>query len=107
MSVFAVMALAGPGIGCVAAGWIEQNPHLEWRLIQWLHVMCVRPRLAVDDDCPKLTPALCQSAWRAHRWNAYLHERDKIGGLADAAREEVAQGDRGPALPRSCRGRAR
>ncbi|KAI1791905.1 MFS general substrate transporter [Ganoderma leucocontextum] len=39
MSVFAVMALAGPGIGCVAAGWIEQNPHLEWRWIQWLHII--------------------------------------------------------------------
>ena len=40
MSVFAVMVLAGPGIGCLAAGWIEQNPHLEWRWIQWIHVMC-------------------------------------------------------------------
>ncbi|KAI0642409.1 MFS general substrate transporter [Trametes meyenii] len=39
MSVFAVMALTGPGIGCVASGWIEQNPHLEWRWIQWIHVI--------------------------------------------------------------------
>ena len=41
MSVFAIMIMAGPGIGCVAAGGIEQNPRLEWRWIQWIHVMCV------------------------------------------------------------------
>ncbi|RPD64471.1 MFS general substrate transporter [Lentinus tigrinus ALCF2SS1-7] len=39
MSVFAIMIMAGPGIGCVAAGSIEQNPHLEWRWIQWIHVI--------------------------------------------------------------------
>ncbi|KAI8985777.1 MFS general substrate transporter [Trametes punicea] len=39
MSLFAVMALIGPGVGCVAAGWIEQNPHLQWRWIQWIHVI--------------------------------------------------------------------
>lgn len=41
MSLFAIMALTGPGIGCVASGWIEQDPHLEWRWIQWIHVMYV------------------------------------------------------------------
>ena len=41
MSVFAIMALIGPGVGCTASGWIEQNPHLEWRWIQWIHVMYV------------------------------------------------------------------
>ncbi|OJT03339.1 hypothetical protein TRAPUB_6117 [Trametes pubescens] len=39
MSLFAIMALTGPGIGCVASGWIEQDPHLEWRWIQWIHVI--------------------------------------------------------------------
>ncbi|OSD05327.1 MFS general substrate transporter [Trametes coccinea BRFM310] len=39
MSLFATMALIGPGVGCVAAGWIEQNPHLQWRWIQWIHVI--------------------------------------------------------------------
>ncbi|KAI0761799.1 MFS general substrate transporter [Trametes elegans] len=39
MSVFAIMALIGPGVGCTASGWIEQNPHLEWRWIQWIHVI--------------------------------------------------------------------
>lgn len=41
MSLFAIMALTGPGIGCVASGWIEQDPRLEWRWIQWIHVMYV------------------------------------------------------------------
>ncbi|KAI0831924.1 MFS general substrate transporter [Trametes gibbosa] len=39
MSLFAFLALIGPGVGCVAAGWIEQDPHLEWRWIQWIHVI--------------------------------------------------------------------
>ncbi|TFK90830.1 MFS general substrate transporter [Polyporus arcularius HHB13444] len=39
MSVFAIMIMAGPGLGCVASGWIEQNPHLHWRWIQWIHVI--------------------------------------------------------------------
>ncbi|EIW58339.1 MFS general substrate transporter [Trametes versicolor FP-101664 SS1] len=39
MSLFAIMALTGPGIGCVASGWIEQDPRLEWRWIQWIHVI--------------------------------------------------------------------
>ena len=41
MSVFAIMVLSGPGVGCLAGGWIEQNPHLGWRWIQWIHVMYV------------------------------------------------------------------
>lgn len=41
MSAFAVMVLSGPGIGCIAAGWIEQAPRLGWRWIQWIHVMYV------------------------------------------------------------------
>ncbi|KAI0700142.1 MFS general substrate transporter [Cerioporus squamosus] len=39
MSVFAIMIMAGPGLGCVASGWIEQNPHLQWRWIQYIHVI--------------------------------------------------------------------
>ncbi|KAH9849849.1 MFS general substrate transporter [Lenzites betulinus] len=39
MSLFSVMALIGPGVGCAAAGWIEQDPRLEWRWIQWIHVI--------------------------------------------------------------------
>ncbi|KAH9935971.1 MFS general substrate transporter, partial [Epithele typhae] len=47
MSLFATMVLSGPGVGCVAAGWIEQNPHLEWRWIQYIHAMYLeRPVLA-------------------------------------------------------------
>lgn len=47
MSVFAIMIMAGPGLGCVASGWIEQNPHLHWRWIQWIHVMYVHHNAAL------------------------------------------------------------
>lgn len=39
MSSFAVAAIGATGVGCLAAGWIEQNPHMEWRWIQWIHAM--------------------------------------------------------------------
>ncbi|CCM02601.1 uncharacterized protein FIBRA_04704 [Fibroporia radiculosa] len=39
MSFFAAAAIGGTGLGCVASGWIEQNPHLGWRWIQWIHAI--------------------------------------------------------------------
>ncbi|KAF8202324.1 MFS polyamine transporter [Pholiota molesta] len=35
MSIFALMAIGGTGIGPVYAGWMEMNPRLEWKWIQW------------------------------------------------------------------------
>ena len=45
MSVFAIAAIGGTGLGPVIAGWVEMNPHLEWRWIQWLQFMYDRPVL--------------------------------------------------------------
>ncbi|GLB43233.1 putative major facilitator superfamily protein [Lyophyllum shimeji] len=39
MSIFAVAALGGTGLGPVMAGWIEVNPRLEWRWIQWIQMI--------------------------------------------------------------------
>ena len=41
MSMFYVAAIGCTGLGPVAAGWIEMNPHLGWRWIQWIHFMKV------------------------------------------------------------------
>ncbi|CAL1715271.1 unnamed protein product [Somion occarium] len=38
MSLFAVAAIAATGLGPLAAGWMEMNPRLEWRWIQWIHL---------------------------------------------------------------------
>ncbi|KAG8932743.1 hypothetical protein FRC02_000644 [Tulasnella sp. 418] len=37
MSIFGLAAIMSTGLGPVIAGWIEANPKLEWRWIQWLH----------------------------------------------------------------------
>lgn len=42
MSLFAVAALGGTGLGPVVAGWVEMNPRLEWRWIQWIQMMYKR-----------------------------------------------------------------
>ncbi|KAF5385771.1 hypothetical protein D9615_002204 [Tricholomella constricta] len=39
MSIFAVAAIGGTGLGPVVAGWVEMNPRLEWRWIQWIQMI--------------------------------------------------------------------
>ncbi|KIP03425.1 hypothetical protein PHLGIDRAFT_110854 [Phlebiopsis gigantea 11061_1 CR5-6] len=39
MSIFSVGTIGFTGLGAVAAGWIEMNPHLGWRWIQWIHLI--------------------------------------------------------------------
>ena len=46
MSVFTFAVIGSTGLGSVAAGWIEMNPHLGWRWIQWFHLMSVPFSLA-------------------------------------------------------------
>jgi hypothetical protein len=48
MSLFALTAVGGTGFGPVVAGFIEQNTKLEWRWIQWFHLM-------LDVTCIKLS----------------------------------------------------
>ncbi|KAJ7065360.1 MFS polyamine transporter [Mycena amicta] len=39
MSIFSAAALGGTGLGPVIAGWIEMNPSLQWRWIQWVQMI--------------------------------------------------------------------
>ncbi|TCD59920.1 hypothetical protein EIP91_011190 [Steccherinum ochraceum] len=39
MSLFSICAVGATGLGPVFAGYVEMNPHLEWRWIQWIHLM--------------------------------------------------------------------
>ncbi|KAK2462261.1 hypothetical protein APHAL10511_005757 [Amanita phalloides] len=39
MAIFTMGALGGTALGPIIAGWIEMNPHLEWRWIQWIQMM--------------------------------------------------------------------
>lgn len=39
MSIFSLAAIGGTGLGAVMAGWVEMNPHLGWRWIQWIQMM--------------------------------------------------------------------
>ena len=103
MAAFAAMVFSGPGIGCIAAGWIEQNRHLQWRWIQWIHVMFVQASLSVRRTGELKTEQL---AGDLRRGDADMHEGDAVGRAPDAAREEAAQGDGEPALPCARGGRA-
>lgn len=39
MALFSLAAIGGAGLGPLMSGWIEVNPHLEWRWIQWTQMM--------------------------------------------------------------------
>ncbi|KAF8799275.1 MFS polyamine transporter [Phlegmacium glaucopus] len=39
MSIFALLALGGTGLGPVYGGWIEMNPKLGWKWIHWTQMM--------------------------------------------------------------------
>ncbi|KAJ7233034.1 MFS polyamine transporter [Mycena rebaudengoi] len=39
MAIFSIAAMGGTGLGPVAAGWVEMNPKLEWRWIQWIQMI--------------------------------------------------------------------
>jgi len=39
MSVYSAIALFATGFGAVIAGWIEANPKLEWRWIEWIYLI--------------------------------------------------------------------
>ncbi|KAF8524182.1 major facilitator superfamily domain-containing protein [Gautieria morchelliformis] len=39
MSLFALSAIGSTGLGPVLAGWVQQNAQLQWRWIQWLHLI--------------------------------------------------------------------
>lgn len=41
MSIFTLTAISGVAVGPVAAGWIDMDPRLGWRWIQWIHAMYV------------------------------------------------------------------
>ncbi|KAJ7777218.1 MFS polyamine transporter [Mycena metata] len=39
MAIFSVAALGGTGLGPLISGWIEMNPRLEWRWIEWIQMI--------------------------------------------------------------------
>ncbi|KAF9078029.1 major facilitator superfamily domain-containing protein [Rhodocollybia butyracea] len=39
MALFAVGAVGGTGFGPLYAGWVQMNPKLEWRWIQWIQMI--------------------------------------------------------------------
>ena len=41
MALFSVTSIGATGLGPVAAGWVEMNPSLGWRWIQWISMMYV------------------------------------------------------------------
>ncbi|KAI0731113.1 MFS general substrate transporter [Earliella scabrosa] len=81
MSAFAVMVLSGPGVGCIAAGWIEQNPSLGWRWIQWMHVIWLGIFVIAVPICMKETRSgvlLTRLAKKMRKETGNVHYRARI-----------------------------
>ncbi|KII96068.1 hypothetical protein PLICRDRAFT_48991 [Plicaturopsis crispa FD-325 SS-3] len=41
MALMSVAGIGGQGLGPLVAGWIEMNPHLQWRWIQWIQLILI------------------------------------------------------------------
>lgn len=41
MALYTLFAFMGNGVGAIVAGWVEENQRLQWRWIQWIHLMFV------------------------------------------------------------------
>jgi hypothetical protein len=41
MAIFALLSFFNLGVGPIMAGWIEMNPKLGWKWIQWVPMMYV------------------------------------------------------------------
>jgi len=39
MALFSLFAISCTGLGAVFGGLIENNPHMGWRWIEWIHFM--------------------------------------------------------------------
>ena len=101
MSIFAVAAVGGTGLGPVLAGWIEMSSRLQWRWIQWIQMMFASPMCTLTFVLIKRTfqKLRCVSRPAPNRL-------DGNAGLdtADAASKEAAQGHWGSSVSRPGRG---
>ena len=57
MSIFSLCAMGSAALGPVFSGWMEMNPHLRWKWIQWIQLMSVI-RLSPFLDRLKLEPSV-------------------------------------------------
>ena len=72
MSIFVLAAIGGIGGGAVIGGWIEMNPHLGWRWIQWIQMMYVLCALEPNNwpTVEQVLPHLFHSP--------FFHERNSV-----------------------------
>ncbi|KAI5830150.1 MFS general substrate transporter [Schizophyllum commune Tattone D] len=70
MALFSIAAIGGTGLGPVASGWIEMNPHLGWRWIQWIQMIisgvffCIVPFVMSETRSPVLLTRLAKKLRR-------------------------------------------
>ena len=58
MAVFALMAITGTAVAPVFMSWVEANPRLEWRWIQWIQIIIVGVYLPVLPFLPETRAAV-------------------------------------------------
>ena len=57
MAIFSVTVVGCTGLGPVFAGYVEMNSNLEWRWIQWIHLMCVLHKHHISSKVAKTDAA--------------------------------------------------
>jgi len=91
MAIYSLVGIGGTGLGPVAAGWIEMNPRLQWRWIQWIHMMSVRSSCFCGSF--RLTHTSLQDNGSFITLSNRRHEGNSFDCYFDSAREEIAEGN--------------
>ncbi|KAI4527333.1 fungal hydrophobin [Schizophyllum commune Loenen D] len=77
MALFSVTSIGATGLGPVAAGWVEMNPSLGWRWIQWISMIisgayvCILPFVMSETRSPVLLTRLAKKLRRESKDKRY------------------------------------
>ena len=95
MSLYSLCAIGSVGLGPVAAGWIEMNPRLQWRWIQWIHMMYVDMFIVIMHTLTHMQPYGSHLSLdnRRYEGNPFHH-------YSDAGGKEVTEGHRESSVSR-------
>ena len=58
MAFFTLMAVGGTSFAPVVAAWVEKNPDLEWRWIQWIQIIIIAAYLPCVPFMPETRSAV-------------------------------------------------
>lgn len=93
MAVFALMAITGTALAPVFMSWVEANPRLEWRWIQWIQIIVVGVYLPVLPFLPETRAAVLLRKQAGEMRRKQREEKGRSGGQEGEGEKQAGAGD--------------